>query len=149
MARAGSPKKGRKSVKQAPVEVQHNPRLSTAYDMPDPIYQFIDPISVSLQERVKFGGHISSITKRHQMKIPFYFQLSEAGPENHVSQFAKFAAQVEIEENSDLGVKVTCIKKDIIDKKAMDRDYSHAVQAKEIIRVEAEYERRTRDLSSM
>lgn len=40
-----------------------HPRVSSAVDFIDPIYKHLDPISVSLQERVKFGGHITSITR--------------------------------------------------------------------------------------
>ena len=94
-----------------------HPRVSMPVDTPDPIYNHLDPISCSLQERVKFGGHITSITKRHHMRIPFYFQLSERDEADHVTKRAVFAKEIEQEENSDLGQKLRGIKKDIVDKR--------------------------------
>ena len=115
-----------------------NPRTSIPVDMPDPIHSHLDPISVSLQERVKFGGHITSVTKRPYKKIPFYFQLEEKNAEDHVGKRAIFASMIEFEEARDKTEKVHTIKKELVDKKAQDRDYRLAVQVKEIQRIEAE-----------
>lgn len=136
---------------QVPViqkEVQKHPRTSIAIDAPDQIHIHVDPISVSLQERVKFGGHITSVTKKPYHKIPFYFALSEKNPSKHISKRAILSKEVEKEEGRDKSRKVNYITKEIVDKKAMTRDYERALQAKEIQRIEAEVDRRERDIST-
>ena len=45
------------------------------------VYNHLDPISVSLQERVKYGGHVTSVLDDRQLG-PFEeqnFQLQEVG----------------------------------------------------------------------
>lgn len=92
-------------------------------DVPDPVHVHIDPISVSLQERVKFGGHITSITKKPYHKIPFYFALSEKNQNDHISKRAILSKEIEQEEARDRGKKVNAITQQTIDRKRMDRDY--------------------------
>jgi len=55
---------------------------------------------------VKFGGHITSVTKKPYHKIPFYFQLSEKDECDYVSKRAIMSSQIEIEEARDRGPKV-------------------------------------------
>lgn len=128
--------------------IQKHPRTSVAIDTVDPVYHHLDPISVSLQERVKFGGHISSVIQKPYHKIPFYFILSEKDQTDHISKRAIFSREIEIEEARDRGVKVNYIKKDLLDKKAIERDYQEALQAREIQRIEAEAQRRERDIQT-
>ena len=80
-----SPSPGRKAIidRQRLITQEMNamkhPRVSCAVDFIDPIYKHLDPISVSLQERVKFGGHITSITRSTQLANPngdFFFHTS-------------------------------------------------------------------------
>ena len=47
-----------------------DPKVSAAVDYVDPIHGHKDPISVSLQERVKFGGHLTSVTQNAGRKGP-------------------------------------------------------------------------------
>lgn len=47
-----------------------DPKVSAAVDYVDPIHGHRDPISVSLQERVKFGGHVTSVTQNAGRKGP-------------------------------------------------------------------------------
>ena len=86
-----------------------------ALDTVDPVHFHLDPISVSLQERVKFGGHITSVTQKPYHKIPYYFMLSEKNSGDHVSKMAIFSAEIEKEEARDRGVKVNNIKKELLD----------------------------------
>jgi hypothetical protein len=91
--------------------------------MPDPINFHLDPISVSLQERVKFAGHVTSVTKRPYKKIPFYFKLDEKNAEDHISKRAIFSSMIEFEEGRDKTLKINTIKNESLDKKAHERDY--------------------------
>lgn len=88
------------------------------------------------------------MTKRPYQKIPFYFQLVEANPREHISKRAILSKEIEFEENRDRTEKMTGIQKELVDKKAMERDYTEALQAREIQRLEAEHERRTRDIET-
>jgi len=72
---------------------------------------------------VKYGGHITSITKRAYKKIPFYFQLDEKFAKDHVTKRAIFNSFVEQEEQKDRTQKMTSIKHDCMDKKALEKDY--------------------------
>lgn len=53
-----------------------NPNVSAPVEVVDPIHSYLDPISVSLQERVKFGGHITSVTTKPHVIHPYFFTLS-------------------------------------------------------------------------
>ena len=91
------------------MDAMKHPRVSCAVDFIDPIYKHLDPISVSLQERVKFGGHITSITRSTQLANPngeFYFYLSQANEDTNlyndnaqVTKNAILRAQIEKMEN--------------------------------------------------
>jgi hypothetical protein len=83
-----------------------HPRTSNAVDFIDPVYYHFDPISVSLQERVKVGGHITSVTKKPYHKIPFYFLLSEKDECDHVTKRAILSHEIEFEESRDRTIKV-------------------------------------------
>lgn len=76
-------------------KVEKHPRCSVAIDVVDPVYHHMDPISVSLQERVKFGGHITSVTKKPFHKIPFYYMLSEKNACEHISKRAILSKEIE------------------------------------------------------
>lgn len=128
VSRPSSPRKsGKKANPTPPPQVAKHPRASVAIDAVDPVYHHLDPISVSLQERVKFGGHLTSVTKKPYHKIPYYFILSEKDACDHISKRAILSREIENEENRDLGKKATHIKKELIDKKALDRDYDEAL----------------------
>ena len=63
----------------------------------DPVYKYLDPISVSLQERVKRGGHINAeVETPLQKPVKYLFELKLIGDPN-LSQnpAAKIAAEVE------------------------------------------------------
>jgi hypothetical protein len=49
----------------------------------DPVYQYFDPISVSLQERVKLGGSVTAhIDNKLSKPIKHLFNLRLLGEEN-------------------------------------------------------------------
>jgi len=96
----------RRMSKFGPVPVTKHPRTSLPVDLIDPVYHHFDPISVSLQERVKVGGHITSVTKKPYHKVPFYFHLSEKDECDHVSKRAILSAEIEFEEGRDKTKKV-------------------------------------------
>ena len=116
--------------------------------MIDPVYYHLDPISVSLQERVKVGGHITSVTKKPYHKVPFYFILSEVNAVDHVTKRAVLSHEIEMEEARD---KITTRQQHKIsrqDWKAAQRDYHGTVENEDQIRLQAEKERRQRDIQT-
>lgn len=88
------------------VQITKHPRTSLPVDVIDPVYYHYDPISVSLQERVKVGGHITSVTKKPYHKVPFYFMLSEKNEGDHVTKRAILSKEIEFEESRDRTLKV-------------------------------------------
>lgn len=131
-----------------PVPPQKHYRTSLPVDVIDPVYYHLDPISVSLQERVKVGGHITSVTKKPYHKVPFYYILSEVNPVDHVTKRAVLSHEIEFEESRDR-IKISQQQKiSRQDWKAVHRDYHEAVQNEDQIRLHAEKERRQRDIQT-
>ena len=64
-------------------------------DYSDNVYDHLDPISVSLQERVKFGGHITSILEDRAEVDDENFDIKEVGIYVRVSKTAIMAAEIE------------------------------------------------------
>ena len=93
-------------------------RTSLPVDVIDPVHYHLDPISVSLQERVKVGGHITSVTKKPYHKVPFYFILSEVDPRDHITKRSILSHEIEYEENKDSKRQCKRIKDDKQDNKA-------------------------------
>lgn len=132
-----------------PVPPAKHYRTSLPVDVIDPVHYHLDPISVSLQERVKVGGHVTSVTKKPYHKVPFYFILSENNARDHVTKRAVFSSEIEVEESRDRNKRV--VKRAKIDRqtnKAIDRDFDQAFYTAEETRLGAEKERRQRDLKS-
>lgn len=78
--------------------------------------------------------------------MPFYFILSETDMRDHVTKRAILSKEIEFEESRDRKKWVRQVKIDKDNSKAMDRDYFSAIEAFESQRVEAEKERRERDV---
>lgn len=68
----------KKRVSVQMINVQDG-NVSAPVDLIDPIHQCLDPISVSIQERVKFGSHITSVTRKKHAVQAFFFTLKEKG----------------------------------------------------------------------
>ena len=109
-------------------------RVSCAVDFIDPIYKHLDPISVSLQERVKHGGHITSITRSTQLSNPngeFYFFMNQANEDltlhNDNAQVTKHAIlSAEIERMENRYRKTLTEQRDkLLEKKMINRDYKN------------------------
>ena len=136
------------------MEALKHPRVSCAVDFIDPIYKHLDPISVSLQERVKFGGHITSITRSTQLANPngeFYFFLSQANEDTNlyndnaqVTKNAILRAQIEKMENRNRRI-IKGQKTTLIEKKLMKKDYQSLTRQREEERILEEQQRRERD----
>lgn len=89
-----SPNMGRKSGGKGDIEAALKDP-SSAFDHVDPIYTHIDPISVALQERVKFGGAVTSVVKRpYSTPPPFFFYVSEVGTSVDVTKKAILAHEI-------------------------------------------------------
>jgi len=83
---------------------------SSPFDHVDPIHTHVDPISVSMQERVKFGGHTTSVVKRpYQTPPPFFFYLSEIGAPVEVTKRAILMHEVHRQEHMGHKEKATYI----------------------------------------
>lgn len=126
------------------MDAMKHPRVSCAVDFIDPIYKHLDPISVSLQERVKFGGHITSITRSTQLANPngeFYFYLSQANEDTNlyndnaqVTKNAILRAQIEKMENRNRRI-IKGQKTTLIEKKLMKKDYQGLTRQREEERI--------------
>ena len=75
-------------------------------DIVDTIHSFLDPISCSLQERVKFGGHITSVTRLSEAKKGFFFELKEGRRQLQITKKAIMSAEIERQEKRDNKEKV-------------------------------------------
>lgn len=104
---------------------------------------------------MKFGGHITSITRSTQLSNPngeFYFHLSQANEDlslhNDKAQVTKHAilsAEIERQENRYRKV-IKGQRTTLIEKKMINRDYQWTLQQKEVERLEQEQQRRERDV---
>ena len=88
------------------------------------------------------------MTKQPVKRIPFYFDLTEAEPKVAVTKRAILSKQIEIEENKCRSAKVKYIKKEIVEKKQMQRDYRETMMHLDNQRLESEKERRERTIAS-
>jgi len=72
---------------------------SVPVDFIDEVNFHLDPISVALQERVKFGGHTTSEVKNTFKSGPFFYDLSELKqPSVKISKMPILSAEIEKEE---------------------------------------------------
>ena len=115
--RSSSPKSPRAvspvAVRRVAVQMINvkEPNVSAPVDLVDPIHKCLDPISVSLQERVKFGGHITSVTRKSHAVQAFFFQLNERGRAVQITKPAILSAEIERQENRARKPKVLTIIK--------------------------------------
>lgn len=79
----------------------------------DPIYQYLDPISVCMQERVKAGGDVTAVIKEPLGQLPkVCFDLRVVGDEGlHVNPAALLSAEIEKQANRYLKKKPVVKKK--------------------------------------
>lgn len=79
----------------------------------DPIYQYLDPISVCLQERVKAGGDVTSVVKEPLGQLPkLCFDLRVVGDEAlYNNPAALLSAEIEKQANRYLKKKPVVKKK--------------------------------------
>lgn len=110
-------------------------------DYTQDVYAHLDPISVSLQERVKFGGHCTTVLEDRPETEEDVFNLAEVGAPVRVSKTAQMAAEIERQENRYRKPKVQFQQR-------TDR-YVHTQQALELQRAQEENMRRQRDLSTI
>ena len=153
-----SPKRNRHSSPGRNIDVLHfgkspetlpkDPRVSTSLDIIDPVYRHLDPISVSLQERVKFGGKVTAITRQKEhVPKPFFFHLTTKGKECEITKAAILSAEIERQENIQRGPKQTHIKRDKTFK-YQDRDFYDDLEAKELQRISDDVMRREQDIET-
>lgn len=79
----------------------------------DPIYQYLDPISVCLQERVKSGGDATTVIKQPLGQLPkVCFELRVVGDEGlHNNPAALLSAEIEKQAGRYLKKKAVVKKK--------------------------------------
>lgn len=96
---------------------------SVPVDFIQEIYFHLDPISVGLQERVKFGGHITSEVKQPYKPGEFFFDLTELQqPAVKISKMAILSATIEKEESRGFKKRKRFITKNTVDKNLFRRD---------------------------
>ena len=85
---------------KAPIEIQQPVEIQRDYI--DDVYVHLDPISVSLQERVRHGGHYTSILINKPVAEEEIFEIVEVGIPVRVSKTAVLSAEIERQENRHL-----------------------------------------------
>jgi len=107
---------------------------------------------VSLQERVKFGGHETSVTKYKRLPHsldPFYFFLQFSGPQPELQKRQFMAAEIERQESMYRRKKVTSISKHLQERKKIARNKEAALKEREEERLFEEHRRREMDATTM